>query len=316
MFDYFGVALLAGLVLGSGFLTQRAGRAKRQVVKWVGTPIAGLLTLVTGVLLCAVLFGYWQLNRGYDNPVPELTIAQTPERLERGERLGRMCSGCHAPDSADAMIGRDFLGEDAPPVGTFYAPNLTPRHLAEWSDGEIVRAIREGVHRSGRSLLIMPSSLWRNLSDEDVHAIVAYLRSLPAQGLATPANRLNAFGAAMSLMVPLSQAQPPIAQPVSSPARGPSAAYGAYVSSFTCAACHGSDLLGDPDVPSPPLVTIGLAWSEAEFIQFMRTGQRPDGTSVDGEVMPWSDLSWILAEDDELRGVYAYLAEVAADYAR
>jgi hypothetical protein len=48
----------------------------------------------------------------------------------------------------------------------------------------------------------------------------------------------------------------------------------------------------------------------------MRTGQRPDGTSVDGEVMPWSDLSWILAEDDELRGVYAYLAEVAADYAR
>jgi hypothetical protein len=78
-----------------------------------------------------------------------------------------------------------------------------PAHLADWSDGEIVRAIRQGVHRSGRSLLIMPSSSWHNLSDEDVQSIVAYLRSLPPEGSSTPPDRLNALGAVLSLISPL-----------------------------------------------------------------------------------------------------------------
>jgi mono/diheme cytochrome c family protein len=264
-----------------------------------------LATLAAGVALGAVLVGYWHLNRTYDNPVPELTIATTAERVTRGERLGQLCAGCHAPDTAEAMVGRDFLGNDAPPIGSFHAPNLTPAHLADWTDGEIVRAIREGVHRNGRSLLIMPSSAWHNLSDEDVYSIVA-----------TPPNRLNALGAVLSLFAAIREVQPHIDGPVLSPPPGPTAAYGAYVSSFTCQACHGSDLLGNPDLPAPPLVAIPLAWSEDEFVQFIRTGLRPNGSSVDGEAMPWSDLSRLLNEDEEVRGVYAYLVGVAAEYAK
>jgi mono/diheme cytochrome c family protein len=316
MFDYIITALLVALALVFGFFTRRAYRSKRPIVKWGGTVTAALLTLAAGSAVGAILIGYWQLNRTYDNPVVNLNIARTAERVARGERLTRMCVGCHAPDTAEAPVGRDFLGEDAPPIGHFYAPNLTPAHLAEWSDGEIVRAIREGVHRSGRSLLIMPSSAWRNLSDEDVYSIVAYLRSLPAQGIAMPPNRLNALGAVMSLFLPIREVQPHIEEPVLSPPRGPTAAYGAYVSSFTCQACHGPDLLGNPDIPAPPLVAIPLAWSEEEFVHFIRTGLRPDGSSVNGEAMPWSDLSNILNEDDEVRGVYAYLVEVGAEYVK
>ncbi len=160
----------------------------------------------------------------------------------------------------------------------------------------------------------MPSTGWRNLSDEDVQAIVAYLRSLPAEGSETLPNRLNVLGAIMSLPAPIFVAQPPITEPVLSPPTGPTVAYGAYVSSFTCNGCHGSDLLGDPDASVPPLVAIPLAWSEQQFIQFMRTGTRPGGSSVDGEAMPWKALSGLLSEDDELRAVYAHLQKEGAKY--
>jgi hypothetical protein len=54
------------------------------------------------------------------------------------------------------LSGQDFM--EGAPFGTFYAPDLTQTNLADWSDGEIVRAIREDVHKDGRSLLIMPSN--------------------------------------------------------------------------------------------------------------------------------------------------------------
>ena len=206
------------------------------------------------------------------------------------------------------MTGQDFLGEDAPPIGVFHAPNLTPVHLNNWSDGEILRAIREGIHRDGRSLLIMPSKYLRHLSDEDVFSIVAYLRSVPPEGEAAPTNRLNVLGAIMVLLSPIFEAQPPLSGPVFAPPPGPTAAYGDYLASFTCDLCHGDNSLGDPSFPSPPLIGIPLAWNESTFIDFMRTGIRPDGSSVDAERMPWKEMSAFLRNDDDLRAIYAHIA--------
>lgn len=316
MFDWLGMLLLLLSFLVLGWLTRRCWRAKRPVVKWTGATLSGLLTLVVGVLLVAGSLGYMKLNRTYTNPVPQLTVAVTPEHIERGQRFEPLCAGCHATEPGAAMTGNDFLGEGAPPIGDFYAPNLTPVHLAEWSDGEIVRAIREGVHRSGRSLLIMPSRLLRNLSDEDVQDIIAYLRSLPAEGSDTPPNRLNVLGAVMSLWAPVFEVQPPITEPVVSPPAGPTAAYGAYLSSYSCQTCHGSDLLGDLAFQAPALMPIPLMWGEQEFIDFMRTGSRPDGSSVDGELMPWKELSVMFAGPDDLSAIYAHLQELGGDQPR
>jgi mono/diheme cytochrome c family protein len=312
MFDLESVLLVFGLALALGWLTRRAWRARISLVKWLGGGICGFLTLALCAALLAAMVGYRELTRDRGNPIPNVEIAITTERVARGEHLSVLCAGCHAPEEGVALTGQDFLVGDAPPIGTFLAPNLTPVHLEDWSDGEIVRAIREGVHRSGRSLLIMPSSAWRHFSDEDVHAIVAYLRSLPPAGSEAPPNRLNVLGAIMVLAVPVFQAQPPITEPVLSPPAGASAAYGAYVSSITCEFCHGSDLLGDPEFGTPPLVAIPVAWSEDEFITFMRTGTRPDGSKVNGDLMPWKDMSAFLNDDAQLRGVYAHLDDLAA----
>ena len=313
MFDFFGVSFLLLLVLFLGWLASRAWRVKRPALKWFGTAVAGLLTLLGGVLLGAALFGYWKLNRNHDNPVPQISVAVTPEKVARGERFEPICAGCHAPEADTAMTGKDFLGDDAPPIGDFYAPNLTPVHLADWSDGEIIRAIREGIHRSGRSLLIMPSAAWHHLSDEDVQAIVAYLRSLKSEGVATPSARLNVLGAILVTQIPILEAQPPITEPVMAPPTGPTATYGAYLSSFTCELCHGADLMGDADFQVPPLLAVPLAWGEENFIKFMRSGTRPDGSQVDEEAMPWKDLGRLFQEDDELRAIYAYLQEIFAE---
>lgn len=313
MFDFFGVSLLLLVVSLLGWLTVRASRVKRPLPKWLGAGFASLLTLLGGVLLGASLIGYWKLNRSHDNPVPQLSVAATPEMVERGERFEPYCVVCHSPDAEGPMTGRDFLDEDAPPIGDFYAPNLTPVHLTDWSDGEIIRAIREGIHRNGRSLLIMPSGYLRYLSDNDVQAIVAYLRSLQPEGMDTPPVRLNLLGALMANIAPIFRAQSPITEPVLAPPAGPTSAYGAYLSSYTCDMCHGDDLMGNADEKVPPLLAVPLAWSEQDFLQFMRTGARPDGSKVDDETMPWKVLSSLFREDDELRAIYAHLQEVFAE---
>lgn len=308
MFDIVGVSLLVLLTAVVSWLAFRFWRARRPLVKWLCGVVVSVLALASMLLVSAALAGYWRLNRDYDNPVHPTVVEATAERLQRGEWFHPYCSGCHAKEQGTALTGKDFLGEDAPPIGVFHAPNLTPVHLRDWSDGEIIRAIREGVHRNDRSLLIMPSRHLRHLSDEDVLSIVAYLRALPPEGEATPPNNLNVLGAIMVLRAPVFEAQPPLSAPVIGPPPGPTAAYGAYLSSFTCDICHGDDALGDPEFPSPPLIGIALAWDETAFIDFMRTGIRPDGSSVDAERMPWKDMSRFLGDDDELRAIYAHLA--------
>ena len=77
----------------------------------------------------------------------EVAFPERPVLLVASECLHRITSYnvCYTKLLRVELTGQDFLGEDAPPIGTFFAPNLTPVHLADWSDGEIVRAIRETV---------------------------------------------------------------------------------------------------------------------------------------------------------------------------
>lgn len=122
-------------------------------------------------------------------------------------------------------------------MGRLYAPNLTPGgNIDDWSDGELVRAIREGVHKTGRSLIIMTSGTFSHLSD-DVRAIVAYLRAQPPTGKPMPSNRFN-VGAMFVNLIDLRSAGPPIRE-VTAPPAG-TVAYGKYmVDIIGCSDCHG-----------------------------------------------------------------------------
>ena len=183
--------------------------------------------------------------------------------------------------------------------------------IKDWSDGEIIRAIREGVHKSGRPLVIMPSEAFHNMSDADVQSIVAYLRSQPAVEPNTPAMKLNVLAAVfVGAGMFTTAAQAPITQPIVAPVAGATSDYGKYlVSVMNCRGCHGDNLTGGkpggPTPVGPNLAVIVPTWSEAGFVTTLRTGADPAGHTL-GQGMPRKEIS-AFASDDDLRAMYAYL---------
>jgi mono/diheme cytochrome c family protein len=314
MFDILGVTVLVVLAALFGWLAMRARRVQHRIAKWAGLSLAGLLTVVFTVGLVVAFVGFYKLNvPPYRYPVAAVTIAAAPEQLARGERLTRLyCPACHSPTGKPPLVGQDF-SKGGPPVGTLYVPNLTPAgELSAWSDGEVIRAIREGVHRSGRPLVIMPSRVFRNLSDADVQALVAYLRSQLAAGPTTPPPRLNVLAAVLiGAGVFHTSAQPPITQPILAPAEGTSAEYGRYlVAILGCPLCHGDNLAGGTGrrsgpPPGPNLTQLVPRWNEGDFIHTLRTGIDPYNRTL-AEGMPWKDIS-AFASDEDLKAIYAYV---------
>jgi mono/diheme cytochrome c family protein len=153
---------------------------------------------VVGVLVLLAVLG--MVVRFYvlspkSRPPLTMTVEASPEVIARGKYLANhvaACVGCHSPVEKDvpgeppieSMLGggRDFGDVPGSPV-RLRPQNLTPDKetgIGGWTDGEIVRAIREGVSRDGHALFpAMPYLTYGNtLSDEDALAIVAYLRTL------------------------------------------------------------------------------------------------------------------------------------------
>jgi cytochrome c553 len=322
MFDTVGILILIALIALFGFLTTRAWKLKRAFLKWPGVLLSGLLTLIPVTLLVLALIGYSMLNKHFDNPVANIQVTRTSAQIARGQQLANTCTSCHSPGNELPLSGSNFgVKFEMPPMGTLYAPNLTPSgDINDWSDGEVIRAIREGVHKSGRSLLIMPADNMRNMSDDDVQALVAYLRTQPAAGSPTPNNQFNVFGAVFTNLADFRTAQPPAGH-VTAPAAG-TAAYGKYmVDVIGCRSCHGDQLQGKLDngqpgpTPGPNLTQIVSKWTEEQFMTFFNTGTMPGGAKVpiltlpsgfSEPRMPWPQMR-ASTTDDELKAMYAYL---------
>lgn len=325
MFDSVGILILVGLSVLFGFLTRRAWRIKSRLLKWGGVVSAGLLTLIPVVLLGLALRGFYWLNERHANPVADLRVAGTPAQIARGQQLAHACVSCHAPGEQLPLVGVNFAAKfDLPPLGTLYSPNLTPGgDIDDWTDGELVRAIREGIHKNGRSLIVMPAANYRHLSDDDVQALVAYLRSQPAAGGPTPANQLNLLGALFLNLAEYLSAQPPVGS-VPSPKPG-SREEGLYmVKILNCHECHGDQLQGKVDdglpgpTPGPNLTQIVPLWTEEQFLRFFNTGELPGGGTVpiltlpsgfSQPRMPWPVVR-AATTDEELKAIYAYLSSL------
>jgi hypothetical protein len=126
-----------------------------------------------------------------------------PAVLERGEYLVRSvagCGECHTPRDAQGHLdmsrwmagvaNRFDLVPDDPDTGSVSAPNLTPAHLATWTDAQIEHAFLDGVGIDGAPLFpLMPYYAYRNMTDADAAAIVTYLRALPAVDGDVPARQ-------------------------------------------------------------------------------------------------------------------------------
>ena len=322
MFDFAGVLILIVLIALFGFLTTRAWKLRNVVLKWGGMLLAGLLTLIPMALLVFGLIGFYKLNKQHNNPIANIQVAGTSAQIARGKQLANVCVNCHTSNGQLTLSGVNFLAKfPAPPIGTFYAPNLTPSgNIQGWTDGELIRAIREGIHKDGRSLVIMPAETLRNLSDDDVQSLVAYIRSQPATGEPTPTNKFSLFGAIFINLFDLQTAQSPVSS-ITAPQPG-TPEYGKYmVDILGCRFCHGDQLQGklDKGQPGPPpgpnLTLIIPQWTEEQFMTFFNTGQLPSGKMVpiltlpsgfSEPRMPWSTVR-AATTDDELKVMYTYL---------
>lgn len=309
------VVLFAFTIL-VGWSGWRMLHVKRRALKWSATPLTGLLAILLTLFVALVSVG---MVKGYaprGNPVVERTVDSTPERLARGEHIARvMCSACHSPVSGELPLsgGKDIFADIPIPLGVATPPNLTPAgRIADWSDGEVIRVIREGTYPNGHMMPVMGSQTFRVFSQEDLDSIVVYLRSQPAAG-PTEAPKQSLTPVAMAMltlgMVPVKPVPDPDV-PGAVP-RGPTAEYGAYVAGFIdCAICHGDDLSGgtNPIAPVGPNLASVNSWTVEQFIDAMRTGVSPTRGSLDPDEMPWENIG--LLDDDELTALYEFVKSV------
>ncbi len=310
--DILAILLLLGLAVLFIWLATRAARNPQWFVRWPGLILSGLLGLVFLIVAAGATRGLIQLEGAHGNPPSAIVAATAPEALARGEEIANGC-GCHSPEGQPLVSGsRGNLIEGGPPMGTLYTPNLTSGgQLASWSDGEVARAIREGVGKDGRALFGMPSLTYHNLSDADTAALIGYLRSLPPTQNPQPERNMNVIADAIvgfGLFSP--SAQPAITAPVVAPPRAPTVEYGKYVASVnTCSDCHGAKLDGVPSNPfapqAPSLIVIGKSWTPEQFVALFRSGTLPGGAPAPA-AMQWKELGPALSDVD-LQALHAYL---------
>jgi hypothetical protein len=138
------------------WLSLRAWRTKNSSLKWCGAALGALFSAVVSLIGLIIVIGLFRLN-ARTVPAPDLGVAGTSEQVVRGQAISDgFCSGCHSTTSP--VTGGFYVGgEDLPvPIGSFVSSNLTPAgQLSRWSDGEIFRAIRNGVDRDGRWLIVI-----------------------------------------------------------------------------------------------------------------------------------------------------------------
>lgn len=302
----------------------------------------GILTaLVTVVGVILFLSTYPDVE-----PPEDLTIETTPERIARGAYLANhvsVCMDCHSTRDRDYYSGPivpgtegkggERFGPDTGLPGTFYASNITSAHIGHWTDGEIVRAITSGVSRDGTPLFpVMPYPAYNGMTTQDVHAIVAYMRTLRPIPSNVPERKMDF---PMNLVV---RTMPMRYEPESPPDPSAPVAYGAYMTRIAgCADCHtpqdsgvnipGMEFAGGFEFPLPtggmvrssnitPDQETGIGtWTKKMFIdrfkqyESARMRRMPVQEGDRNTIMSWTMYAGMTEED--LGAVFTYLRTVA-----
>lgn len=307
---------IVAVAVALGWLALRAWRARNKAVKWIGGFASGLIALVIALVSVLMLVGMVKAYTPRTAPTPDLTVAGTPEQIARGRHLANsFCASCHSTTNELPLTGGVDLGKDFPmPLGTFVSANLTPAGpLKDWSDGEIFRAIRNGIDRDGQVLFAMSGARGRHLSDKDIEAVIAYLRSQPAvtNETQTPLDQFNPLALILVGAGVIPEGEPPITQAIAMPPQGPTTEFGKYILSYQdCVLCHGENLTGGKPgqlAPVGPNLSVVKDWTQEQFITTLRTGVDPTGHALN-KLMPWQNIGRM--DDDELAAVYAYLTSL------
>jgi mono/diheme cytochrome c family protein len=287
--------------------------------KWMRRTSIGLVTLaVLGVATVVVgkSAGERKLERKISIPAAPVAVRSDPAWIEQGRYLfsTRGCADCHgANGGGKTVISEGAMLVTSPNITSGAHSVTTAYKIEDW-----VRTVRHGVKPNGHPILIMPSEDYNRLTDDDMGAIIAYVKQLPPVAgsaaiirLPTPVKVLYAFGAIKDASEKIDHALPP-SQPV---APEVSVAHGAYVAN-TCMGCHGANLSGGKIPGAPPTwpatanltpgkgSVMGRYPSADLFMATLRSGRRPDGSAI-STVMPFNSLKQM--NDTDVLALYAYL---------
>ncbi len=299
-----------------------------------------------GIIPVIIIFLIGYINFFLPNvgPAPDIQIEITDEKIEHGRYLANhvmLCMDCHAVRDFSKFAGplkpgtkgaggevfdRDNVGVP----GSFVAPNLTPAALGDWTDGEIFRAITSGVSKDGSALFpIMPYPNYSQLAEDDIHAVIAYLRSLePVEYERPPSEYDFPVNLLINTMPVKANLQP-------RPDKNDVADYGRYlVTAAACSDCHtkiergqfvGEPYAGGNEYPMPGGSIVRSAnltphetgignWTKEQFIARFKVFA--DSLHVPGAVepgqfqtiMPW--LMYADMKEEDLGAIYEYLRTI------
>jgi mono/diheme cytochrome c family protein len=292
----------------------------RKFLKWIGIVLGSLIGLIVLAFVTLYIIGtaeWSKLHGNYDVPVETVPIPTDEASIARGEHIAtiHMCGYCHT----DTLSGQS---ETVPGLMTLTFPNLTAGAGGVGvtnTDEDWIRAIRHGVGNDGRGLVMMPARSFYYLSDEDLSALIAYLKTLPPVDNEMSQLNVGPLGRVMLGFGELPFNAPDVIgidhdspRPVA-PQPGITKEYGQYLTRV-CTKCHGENLNGqalEREGLVPNLTPGGEVafWSEEKFIATLRTGVTP-GVHQLNEYMPWKYFGQMT--DDELRAVWMYLQSLPA----
>lgn len=214
--------------------------------------------LISIPIIIGCAFLYLVIRRPASAAPSKIKVEMTPERIERGQYLFTAlldCDGCHSERDFSRLggpvnVARRGMGGVLPLEGLpgqVNASNITPdteTAIGTWTDGEKIRAIREGISKDGHMLFpLMPYPGYRFLSDSDVQSLVAYMNTLPAIRNYVPRSSITFFVAMMVKGVPT-----PVTKVIPDVDQDGGEIYGEYLVSVAgCEECHTRQKYGQED---------------------------------------------------------------------
>lgn len=306
--------------------------------------VLGILISIIVLILIAGLI-YFNLHYPDVDPPSDIKIVSTPEKIARGEYLAKhvtVCIDCHSDRDFSKYSGPIVLGTEGKGgfkfdkkigfPGTIYSKNITPFALKDWTDGEILRAITQGVDKDNKALFpIMPYPFFNSLTQEDAESIIAYIRSLTPKKNLIEESELDFPLNFIVKTIPLKTYSPH--KPVD---RFDSVSYGKYL--FTIGGCRGCHTPSDKGEPIPgkelaggeafnlpwgiirsanitpdPETGIGK-WSKEQFINTFKSFDSDSAKNIQvasnefNTIMPWTMFAGMTEED--LSSIYYFLRTV------
>ena len=303
--------------------------------------VLGILLLII-IIAVAGLAAYVKIALPNVGDAPDMKVEVTPERLQRGEYLAQhvmLCADCHSTrnwNEFSAPLVPGTLGKGGEIFdnkmgfpGTYYSANITPSGIGNWTDGELFRAITTGVRKNGKPIFpVMPHQNYGKLDEEDIKAVIAYVRSLPAIENKVPESESDF---PMNFII---NTIPEKANLSKRPPASDSIAYGKYMATASsCKDCHTpfekgkyieefflaggrtfelpAGTLSSANITPDPETGIGN-WTKEMFIQRFRSfrdsaaaHQKVDFMKEYNTIMPWTMYAGMT--DEDLGAIYAYL---------